>query len=39
VILMWIVTWMLWRFLKAAIRKLKRWMGNSDSTELQLPKT
>ena len=39
VILMWIVTWMLWRFLKAAIRKIKGWMGNSDSTELKLPKT
>jgi len=39
VIAMWVVTWLLWRFLKAAIRKIKGWMGSSDSTELQLPKT
>ncbi|MBF6629960.1 MAG: DUF4126 domain-containing protein [Comamonas sp.] len=39
VIAMWVVTWMLWRFLKAALRKLKGWMGASDSTALQLPKT
>ncbi len=39
VIAMWVVTWLLWRFLKAALRKLKGWMGASDSTALQLPKT
>lgn len=39
VILMWIVTWMLWRFLKAAIRKLKSWLGTSEPDPLQLPKT
>ena len=27
VIVMWVVTWMLWRFLKAAIRKIKGWFG------------
>ena len=40
VIVMWIVTWMLWRFLKAAIRKLKGWMGGGDAaTYPELPKT
>ena len=27
VILMWIVTWMLWRFLKTALRRLKGWLA------------
>ena len=40
VILMWIVTWMLWRFLKAAIRKIKGWMGGGAATTYpDLPKT
>ena len=39
VIAMWIVTWLLWRFLKAAIRKLKSWMGSTEADPLQLPKT
>ncbi|WP_312569339.1 DUF4126 domain-containing protein [Comamonas sp.] len=40
VILMWIVTWMLWRFLKAAIRKIKGWMGGGDANAYpELPKT
>ncbi|MGE8396395.1 MAG: DUF4126 domain-containing protein [Comamonas sp.] len=40
VIAMWIVTWMLWRFLKTALRKIKGWMGSGDSsTYPQLPKT
>lgn len=39
VIAMWIVTWLLWRFLKAAIRKLKGWMGSTEADPLQLPKT
>ncbi|MGN1056056.1 MAG: DUF4126 domain-containing protein [Comamonas sp.] len=39
VIAMWIVTWLLWRFLKAAMRKLKGWLGGSERAELQLPKT
>lgn len=40
VIVMWVVTWMLWRFLKAAIRKIKSWMGSGDaSTYPELPKT
>lgn len=40
VIVMWIVTWMLWRFLKAAIRKLKSWMGSGDASAYpELPKT
>ena len=40
VIAMWIVTWLLWRFLKAAIRRLKAWMGANDSPPPPaLPKT
>ena len=40
VIAMWIVTWLLWRFLKAAIRRLKTWMGSNDShSPPTLPKT
>ena len=39
VIAMWVVTWLLWRFLKAAIRKLKSWMGSNENTTLDLPKT
>lgn len=39
VIAMWIVTWLLWRFLKAAIRKLKAWMGSGHTTYPELPKT
>lgn len=30
VIGMWIVTWLLWRFLRAALRKLKGWMGAAE---------
>ncbi|OOH87420.1 DUF4126 domain-containing protein [Comamonas kerstersii] len=39
VIAMWIVTWMLWRFLKAAIRKLRGWMGATTPPDIELPKT
>lgn len=39
VIAMWIVTWLLWRFLKAAMRKLKGWIGSGETAEPQLPKT
>ena len=39
VIAMWVVTWMLWRFLKAALRKLKGWMGAGETTHPKLPKT
>ena len=39
VVLMWVVTWMLWRFLKAALRKLKGWMGAGETTHPKLPKT
>lgn len=40
VIAMWIVTWLLWRFLKAAIRRLNAWMGSNDSPPPPaLPKT
>lgn len=39
VLAMWGVTWLLWRFLKAAIRKLKGWMGSGEPDPLQLPKT
>lgn len=39
VIAMWVVTWMLWRFLKAALRKLQGWMGSGDAHALQPPKT
>lgn len=39
VIAMWVVTWMLWRFLKTAMRKLKTWMGSGDAAYPELPKT
>lgn len=39
VLVMWIVTWLLWRFLKAAIRKLNAWMGRGSTTYPELPKT
>ena len=38
VVLMWVVTWMLWRFLKAALRKLRSWMGRGDAQPPALPK-
>lgn len=39
VIAMWIVTWLLWRFLKAALRKIKGWLRSGDPDSLQIPKT
>ena len=39
VVLMWVVTWMLWRFLKTALRKLRGWMGAVEPAPPQLPKT
>ena len=39
VMAMWIVTWLLWRFLKVALRKIKGWLGSGDPASLHLPKT
>lgn len=39
VVLMWIVTWLLWRFLRAALRRLRGWMGAAEPAPPQLPKT
>ncbi|MDH1427142.1 DUF4126 domain-containing protein [Comamonas aquatica] len=39
VVLMWVVTWLLWRFLKTALRKLRGWMGATEPAPAQLPKT
>ncbi|WP_417283603.1 DUF4126 domain-containing protein [Comamonas sp.] len=35
VILMWLVIWALWRFLKAAMRRLRGWLGGVDAEPLQ----
>ena len=36
VVLMWVVIWLLWRFLRGAVRRLRAWMGSSSgSGELQ----
>ena len=40
-VVMWIVTWTLWKFLKAVIRRVRRWMGYDEpvvpatSTDMQ----
>lgn len=39
VVLMWAVTWLLWRFLRAALRRLRGWMGATEPAPPQLPKT
>ena len=35
VIAMWVVTWMLWRFVRSAIRRLRGWFGAAADTDYQ----
>ena len=35
VIAMWVVIWMLWRFVRSAIRKLRGWMGQAPAQDFQ----
>ena len=37
VLLMWTVTWLLWRFLRAALRRLQGWMGGTPHPPLPPP--